>query len=120
MGTDKGFGLNFFNGQLYVGTLNNGSIGISQIFVLQNGTISNRFDVSLCSIVNIWGIISITFDSHGFMANTCFSHNTIIITDSNGTNYNKFINTSPHPYISQIDASGRFVVITMYSLDIYY
>ena len=54
------------------------------------------------------------------MANTCFTDNRIVLTDSNGVNYNKYIKTASQPFISQIDASGRFVLMTSQSLDIYY
>ena len=120
LGNDYPYGLNYFNGKLYVGTMYNSYYGINQIVVLQNGIIKNRFNVSLCSIVSIWGVISITFDSYGYMANSCYSNNTIILTDSNGVNYNKYIKTASQPFISQIDASGRFVLMTSQSLDIYY
>ena len=120
LGNDYPYGLNYFNGKLYVGTMYNSYYGINQIVVLQNGIITHRFNVTLCSIVSIWGVISITFDSYGYMANSCYSNNTIILTDSNGVNYNKYIKTASQPFISQIDSSGRFVLMTTQSLDIYY
>ena len=80
--------------------------------VPQNGIITGQFHVTLCSIASKWGVISITFDSYGYMANTCFTDNRIVLTDSNGVNYNKFLYTSSRPCISQIDACGRFVLMT--------
>jgi hypothetical protein len=74
----------------------------------------------MCTVTHT-GVISLTFDSFGYMANTCYLDNSIILTDYNGNNYlNRKIATSQQPYISKIDASGRFVVTTRYSLDIYY
>ena len=122
LGNNYPYGLNYFNGKLYVGTMYNSYYGSNQIAVLQNGIITNRINVTFCSIGtgSQFGVTSITFDSYGYMANTCYANNTLILTDSNGTNYNKFLNTAPHSYISQIDFSGRFVVTSLQSLDIYY
>ena len=115
LGNNYPYGLNYFNGSFYIGTKSG-----NQILVLKNGIITDQFHVTLCSIASLWGVISITFDSYGYMAITCFTDNRIVLTDSNGINYNKFLYTSSRPYISQIDATGRFVLMTSQSLDIYY
>jgi hypothetical protein len=120
LGIDYPYGLNYFQGKMYVGTQYNSVYGSNQIVVLENGIIKNRFNVTLCSIVSIWGLLSINIDAFGYMANTCYSNNTIILTDYNGNNLNNYITTSIYPYISRIDASGRFVIMTGLSLDIYY
>ena len=74
----------------------------------------------MCSVTHT-RVISLTFDSFGYIANTCYLDNSIILIDYNGNNYlNRKIATSQHSFISKIDASGRFIVMTGYSLDIYY
>jgi hypothetical protein len=94
LGTDKPYGLSFFNGNIYVSIYRS-----NQIIVLENGSIKNRFNLTMCSVTHT-GVISLTFDSFRYMANTCYLDNSIILTDYNGNNYlNRKIATSQQPFI---------------------
>ena len=104
------YGLAFFNGFMYVGVVNS-----TQILVLQNGVIINYITVNQCSLD-----MSINFDLYGNMAVSCSSSNLVSLYDSNYNYTNYTITTSPLPYATAVDFSGRFIIITRGSLDIYY
>ena len=59
-------------------------------------------------------------DSFGYMAISCSDSKLITVYDLNGNYMNTKISTSLTPYITSIDSNGRYVIMTMYSLDIYY
>ena len=114
LGSKQPFGLVFFNGNIYAGVLNS-----NQVIVIQNGLVSKYFTVNQCP-VREFQIVSITVDTFGYFALSCFNSNLIVVYDSNGNYMNTYIQTSAYPYISAIDADGRFVIVTSKSLDIYY
>ena len=114
LGSKTPYGLAFFNGSIYAGVLNS-----NQVIVIQNGFVSKYFTVNQCPLSQS-SIKSITVDTFGYFAITCQNSNLIIVYDSNGNFMNASLTTSPFPYISAIDADGRFVMMTKSSLDIYY
>ena len=64
-------------------------------------------------------VVSITFDSLGFMLVSCEATNKILLYDTNG-NYLNSLQTLSTPYATAIDHNGRLVIMTGNSLDIYY
>ena len=107
------FGLAYVNGLLYTGHEDSNK----QISVIKNGKIIRDFNVSQCNSSLISGI---TMDSFGYMAISCSDSKLITVYDLNGNYMNTKISTSLTPYITSIDSNGRYVIMTMYSLDIYY
>ena len=105
------YGLALSNGIIYVGGKSNNKIN-----VIKNGTITKDINIVKCSQV----ITEITVDSFGYMAIICNDDNLITVYDLNGNYMNTKISTSLTPYITSIDSNGRYVIMTMYSLDIYY
>ena len=114
LGSKQPYGLAFFNGSIYAGILNS-----NQVIVIQNGLVSKYFSVNQCPLSQS-SIESIIVDAFGYFAFTCRLSNLIVVYDSNGNYMNASIPTSTYPYVSAIDTSGRFVIMTSKSLDIYY
>ena len=104
----KVFGLAAFDGRMYAST------GGTQIGILLNGQYNNYFSVYPHS-----NIASITFDSFGYMAISC-DDNKVVVYDRNGNYMQRTVTTLNSPYVTAIDSNGRFVIMTKYSLDIYY
>lgn len=115
LGNYRPYGLSYFNGSLYVSVMYS-----NEIFVLQNGVIVKQYVMpnSLCSSTT-YPILSITFDSYGYMAATCYQYSYMIGFDYNG-NQNSYFSTSNQPFFSLVDSSGRFIVASVFVLDIYY
>ena len=114
LGSKQLHGLALFNGSIYGGVINS-----NQVIVIQNGLVSKYFTVNQCSVSQD-SIFSITVDIFGYFALTCLLSKLIVVYDSNGNYMNASIPTSTYPYVSAIDTSGRFVLMTYKSLDIYY
>ena len=114
LGSKNPYGLAFFNGSIYAGVLNS-----NQVIVIQNGMVSKYFSVNQCPVGQS-SIESITVDAFGYFALTCRYSNLIVVYDSNGGYMYASLTTSGSPYISAIDADGRFVIMNSKSLDIYY
>ena len=108
------YGLAFFNGFMYVGVVNS-----TQILVLQNGGIINSISVNECTFA-LNQIVSINFDSYGYMAVSCAISNLVSLYDNNNKYTNYTITTSTLPYATAVDLIGRLIIITRFSLDIYY
>ena len=104
LGSKQPHGLAIFNGNIYAGVLNS-----NQVIVIQNGLVSKYFTVNQFDNNN--SILSITVDAFGYFALTCLNINRIVVYDSNVNYMNAFIPTLSLPYISAIDADGRFVIM---------
>ena len=105
------WGIALFNENIYVGLS-----GSNEILVLKNGLVTNDITISECTD----GILSITIDPFGYMAISCTYNYLVTVYDSNGISMNTGISTSNPSLITSIDSSGRFVIISGYSLDIYF
>ena len=107
------YGLNYFNGYLY------GSMtSFNQVAIITNGVVLSRFSVPLCTTNSIQ---SIGADSFGYFALGCPSNNKIFVYDYNGIYQNvSLTSTATVLFNTHIDASGRYVVMNGFYLDIYY
>ena len=114
LGNQQPYALVGFNRNLYASVLNN-----NQVLVIQDGLVTKYFTVNQCPIAKSQ-ISSITVDSFGYLAMSCFASNQVVVYDSNGNYMNTSTSTSPNPYITAIDSKGRFVLMSSTSLDIYY
>ena len=108
--------LSYFNGYFY------GDIyGTNNIIVASKAT--GKF-VATYETVCSGGIHSITFDSCGFMVVSCADDSnpsTIALYNANnGTYLNLQLTTSFQPFVTAVDASGRFVSSSWSAIDIYY
>ena len=113
LGSKQPHGLAFFTANIYAGVFKS-----NQVIVIQNGLVSKYFTVNQFDNNN--SILSITVDTFGYLALTCTASNQIVVYDANGNYMNASLTTSASPHISAIDSSGRFVIMTSKSLDIYY
>ena len=112
LGNQSPYGLAFLGGNtLYAGVLS------SQIIVIQNNVVSKYFSLPTCSHSSY---ISVTIDSFGNLAISCFLESAIFLYDSNGNYLNISIQTTGNPFMTAIDSNGRFVVMTQKSLEIFY
>ena len=103
------YALIYFNGNLY------GSIGTSIVVASKaTGTLVGKYD-TVCN----W-IFSITIDLFGYMAVGCWNGPIALYNANNGTYLNLTLATSYWPFATAVDASGRFVSISFYAIDIYY
>ena len=107
------YGINYYNGKLYVSlTFPN------QVLIIQNGVVSSQFTVSQCNS-NL--ITAIAVDSYGYLALSCSLDNQIFVYDYNGNYQNiALTSTTNMLYNTNIDASGRYVLMDGSYLDIYY
>ena len=101
--------INQFNGNLYVG------LSSSQVLVLKNNTISSTYNISLCTFIS-----SICFDIIGNMAITCYYNNSITPYNYEGVYQNKSISINTSHYFYIVDSMQRMVLISDYSIGIYY
>ena len=105
------FGLVLLNDIIYVALWS-----FNHLIVVEEGTITKDITVYPCT----GSISSITVDSFGFLAVSCYNTQLITIYDSNGNYMKTKLPTSHKPYLTSKDANGRFIVMTEKSLDIYY
>jgi hypothetical protein len=104
----KPYGLNYFNGKMYVGAAND-----NRILVLPNGLLGSTMGQyhingpSGCTIMT-----SITFDSFGYMTLSCQQNNAVYLYDSSGNLLlgGSAITFSTVPLTASVDSSGRFIV----------
>ena len=114
------YAVNYLHGDFYVG--NNNEYGYepdTKVVVLKKSIL--RFVTSIWQ-VDCGGssrVVSITFDSQGFMLLACEATHKVVLYDTNG-NYLNSLQTSQYPYHTAIDYDGRLVIVTGQSLDIYY
>ena len=101
----------FYDSQIYVGT----TIGV--VLVIANKIIINTFNGCLGSS----GLLtSIIFDQSGYMVTTCHTPKKIYLYNSNGFYAGKSLATPIGPYHTEFDSIGRFVLMTMYQVSLYY
>ena len=93
------------NGNFYLG------LNAAQIVYLYVETVN----VNIC----VGRMVQLTFDSFGYLVALCEANNKLVLYDYN-LNYISTIPTTAGgaTYVTGIDASGRFIVIISYSLDI--
>ena len=108
--------LSYFNGYLY-----GDSQARTSIVVASKTTGAS---VTQYNTVCLNHIYSITFDSFGYMAVSCFNGGDgpiALYNAYNGTYLNLQLSTSSYyPLATAVDASGRFVSMSVSAIDIYY
>ena len=104
-------GLAIYNGHIYIGLQN-----APKFIILKEETEMETIDVTECTEA----IVSISFDSFGYMILSCYDNKLILVYDSEGKYVNANISTNNNPFLTSIDSRGRFIVITQSSLNIYY
>jgi hypothetical protein len=116
LGNQQPYGLNYYNGIFYAGILNS-----NNFLIVQNGAIKKTITVSQCTVTT-FNIISIAVDSFGYLAIGCQYDKYIGVYDSNGNFQNVAITTSSSGGLSitGFDASGRYIIMNINSIDIYY
>ena len=102
--------LAIYNSIIYVGLFKS-----NQVLVIENSLIAKSFTVDQYAEQ-----MGISVDSFGYLAIVCYASQLIAVYDSNGNYTNTQISTSRFPHTVSTDASGRLVVMTARSLDIYY
>ena len=65
-------------------------------------------------------VLSITIDSFGYMAVSCWNGLIAFYNANNRTYLNLTLVTSYYPWNTAVDANGRFVSMSNYAIDIYY
>jgi hypothetical protein len=65
-------------------------------------------------------ITSFLVDYTGNIVKGCNTQNLLALYDANGIYQNQKIVTSNNPFVTAVDSKGRLIVVTMYSLDIFY
>jgi hypothetical protein len=98
-----------YNNELYVGTMN------STVLVVVNKAIIRSF--TACSSTRV---ISMVFDEYGLMAIACRDSNLVNLFYSNGTYTTKNMATAHFPMYVGFDTKGRFVILSINQLKIYY
>ena len=117
---NKPNGLVILNGNILVGDSSSNKISVlkKEYTNFESKVLSAKtITVNKCNN----GISSITADSFGYMAISCGWNQTLVtVYDLNGTDMNAQITTLFFPFTTAVDSSGRYVVMTQKSLDIYY
>jgi hypothetical protein len=117
LGNQQPYGLNYYNGIFYVGILNS-----NNFLIVQNGAITKTVTVSQCTVYT-WNMLSIAVDSFGYLGIGCQYNKYIGVYDSNGNFQNVAItpsNTGGGLSSTGFDASGRYIIMNINSIDIYY
>ena len=66
------------------------------------------------------GLNSVSIDSFGYMAVSCWGGSILLYNAYNGTFLNLQLAASSNSWFTAVDASGRFVSMSSYAIDIYY
>lgn len=108
------YGLLQYNGLLYVGSC---YYLPQNVFVFQSNVLVRSFILNACSSDCI---ASFLVDYTGQMIIGCNTQNYLALYDSNGNYQNIKIGTTYNPFVTAVDSQGRFIVATMFELQIYY
>ena len=113
LGTYEPHGIQKFNRNFYVSTLN-----YNIVIVLQNNLIIKYYYISsLCSNI---GLSALYIDLNGYMSITCQYQSYLILYDYNGNYMNQYMSIASGTTYSNIDSKGRFIVTSYGQIAIYY
>ena len=109
-----GNALSFFNGNLYF------DYGTSIAEASKaTGAVVAKYD-NVCYYYPS-GINSITFDSFGYMAVSCYGNSIVALYNAiNGTYLTSLAEISSSSFFTAVDGSGRFVSVSYTAIDIFY
>ena len=120
IGTYGPFSLSYLNGNFYVDSqptyydydTYQGNIAVAS---QATGAFVAEYD-NICS----GGLNSVSIDSFGYMAVSCWGGSILLYNAYNGTFLNLQLAASSNSWFTAVDASGRFVSMSSYAIDIYY
>jgi hypothetical protein len=98
-----------FNNELYVGTSQ------SIVLVIVNKIVIRNFKG--CSSGPLYSLVA---DNYGFIAIACFSNNLVNLYYYNGTSTGYNLTTPTKPAYVGFDSKGRFILLTLNQIRIYY
>jgi hypothetical protein len=98
-----------YNNELYVGT--------NQLLVL---VIVNKIVIRSFTGCSSGPLYSLVADNYGFIAIACFSNNLVNLYYYNGTSTGYNLTTPTKPAYVGFDSKGRFILLTLNQIRIYY